>query len=43
MKLNMKVIIGGGLVMYVVQFIVGGVTGMLIHEGALEPLYAATT
>jgi len=43
MKLDMKVIIGGGLAMYVVQFIVGGATGMLIHEGVLDPLYAATT
>ena len=43
MKLDIKVIIGGGLAMYVVQFIVGGATGMLIHEGALDPLYKATT
>ncbi len=33
MKLDMKVIIGGGLVMYVAQFIVGMATGMFLHEG----------
>ncbi|MCH8884888.1 MAG: 3-phosphoshikimate 1-carboxyvinyltransferase, partial [SAR324 cluster bacterium] len=36
-------IIGGGILMYVVQFILGMVSGMFIHEGVLEPLYAATT
>jgi hypothetical protein len=43
MKLDWKVIVGGGLLMYVVQFIIGGVTGALIHEGTLDPLYQATT
>ena len=43
MKLDMKVIIGGGLVMYVAQFIVGMVSGMVLHEGVLDPLYKATT
>lgn len=43
MKLDMKVIIGGGILMYVVQFILGMLSGMFIHEGVLEPLYAATT
>lgn len=43
MKLDWKVIIGGGLLMYVGQFIVSGVTGVFIHEGVLDPLYTATT
>lgn len=43
MKLDWKVIVGGGLLMYVVQFIVSMTTGMFIHEGVLEPHYLATT
>ena len=43
MKLNWKVIIGGGVLMYVVQFIVSMITGGFIHEGVLDPLYMATT
>jgi hypothetical protein len=43
MKLNWKIIIGGGVLMYVVQFIVSFATGPLIHEGVLEPLYKANT
>lgn len=43
MRLDWKVIIGGGLLMYVVQFLAGILTGMFIHEGVLDPLYAATT
>jgi hypothetical protein len=43
MRLDWKVIIGGGLLMYIVQFLVGIFTGMFIHEGVLDPLYAATT
>lgn len=42
MKLDWKVIIGGGVLMYVVQFLFGGITGMFIHEGVLEPLYKDT-
>lgn len=42
MKLNWKIIIGGGILMYIVQFIGGMITGMLIHEGVLEPIYDAT-
>ncbi len=43
MKLDWKVIAGGGVVMYIAEFFVGGVTGMAIHQGALEPLYQGTT
>ena len=43
MKLDWKVIIGGGVLMYIAQFIVSFVTGGFIHEGVLDPLYAATT
>lgn len=41
MKLNPKVIIGGGLAMYVAQFALSMVTGPLIHEGILTELYTA--
>lgn len=43
MKLNWKVIIGGGVLMYIAQFIVSFITGALIHEGVLDPYYMATT
>ncbi len=43
MKLDWKVIIGGGILMYVAQFIVGFATGHFIHEGVLDPLYRLTT
>lgn len=43
MKLNWKIIIGGGLVMYVAEFIASFITGPLIHEGVLEPIYKATS
>lgn len=43
MKLDWKVIIGGGVVMYIVQFLIGSVTGILIHGEVLDPLYKATT
>ena len=43
MKLNFKIIIGGGVLMYLAQFIVSFVTGSFIHEGVLDPLYKATT
>jgi|GEM_PF-931731 len=42
MKLDWKVIVGGGLLMYVVEFIAGFITGPLIHEGVLDPYYIAT-
>jgi hypothetical protein len=43
MRLNWKVIIGGGVLMYIVQFVVSMITGAFIHEGVLEPYYMATT
>ncbi len=43
MRLDWKVIIGGGIAMYAAQFLVGGLTGMFIHEGVLEPLYQANS
>lgn len=42
MRLDWKVIIGGGLVMYIGQFAASFITGPLIHEGMLEPIYKAT-
>lgn len=42
MKLDWKVIVGGGVLMYVSQFVVSFITGPLIHEGMLDPLYRAT-
>ena len=43
MNLNWKVIIIGGVLMYIAQFVVSFITGAFIHEGVLEPLYKATT
>lgn len=43
MKLDWKVIIGGGVLMYVAQFAVSMITGTFIHEGVLAPYYLATT
>jgi len=42
MRLDWKIIIGGGLVMYITQFIVSFASGVAIHEGVLDPLYRAT-
>jgi len=41
MKFNIKVILIGGLAMYVAQWIVSMATGALIHEGILNELYMA--
>ena len=41
--MNWKLIIGGGLVYYVTQFIVGMGTGVVIHNGILMETYRATT
>ena len=41
MRLNFKVIILAGLAMYVAQFVIGFLTGPLIHEGVLEEPYKA--
>lgn len=37
--MNWKLIILGGLAMYVVMFLVSMVTGPVIHEGLLDPVY----
>ena len=42
MRLDWKVIVGGGVLMYIAQFLTGFITGPLIHEGVLDPLYSAT-
>lgn len=39
--MNMKIIVAGGLAMYVAQFIVAMGTGPLIHEGVLVEAYMA--
>ena len=41
MKFNIKLILLGGLVFYAAQFVVAMVTGMFIHEGVLDPIYAS--
>jgi hypothetical protein len=41
MKFNIKVILLGGLAMYVAEFIVSMATGGVIHEGVLKELYMA--
>lgn len=41
--MNWKIIFIGGVVFYITQFLVSFITGPLIHEGILEPLYMATT
>ncbi len=43
MKLDWKVIIGGGILLYAGQFVISMVAGVFIHEGVLEPYYQATT
>ena len=43
MKFNFKTIIIGGIVFYVAQFFASLITGNLIHEGVLDPLYKATS
>ncbi len=40
--MNWKLILGGGLAMYVAQFVVSFATGPIIHTGILEPAYIAT-
>jgi hypothetical protein len=42
MKLDWKIIIGGGILMYIAQFVGSFITGAFIHQGVLEPLYDAT-
>jgi hypothetical protein len=42
MQFNIKVIVAGGLAMYVAQFALSMLTGPLIHEGVLLEPYQAT-
>lgn len=42
MRLNFKTILVGGVIFYVTAFIFGMISGTLIHEGVLDPLYRAT-
>lgn len=41
MKFNLKVIVVGGLAMYVTHWIISMGTGPLIHEGILTEMYEA--
>jgi hypothetical protein len=41
MKFNLKVILLGGLAFYAAQWLVGMVTGPLLHEGILTEMYQA--
>jgi hypothetical protein len=43
MKFNIKLILIGGIVYYVVQFIISMIAGPFIHEGVLDETYRATT
>jgi hypothetical protein len=43
MKFNIKVIVLGGLAMYITQFIVSMITGPFIHENILVDAYIATS
>ena len=42
MKFNLKVILLGGLALYVTQFILGMASGPFIHNGILADVYDAT-
>ena len=42
MKFNLKVILAGGLAMYITQWILSMLSGPLIHEGILTELYTQT-
>ena len=42
MKLNPKVIVAGGLAMYIAQWILSMLSGPLVHEGILTELYIQT-
>lgn len=39
--MNWKTVVIGGIVFYVVMFIVSMATGPIVHEGILDPLYMA--
>ena len=39
--MNWKAVVIGGIVFYVVMFIVSMATGPIVHEGILDPLYMA--
>ena len=41
MRINLKVILLSGLALYAVMFVIGMVSGMVLHEGVLEPIYKA--
>ena len=43
MRFDLKVIIGGGLLMYIAMFAVGMAAGVVIHQGVLEEIYDQTT
>lgn len=43
MKFNIKVILLGGLAMYVAQWLISMVSGGIIHEGILTELYVANS
>jgi hypothetical protein len=42
MRLNARNILLGGFVFYLAQWVFGILTGVLLHEGILEPMYQAT-
>lgn len=40
--MNLKIALIGGIIFYVVQFLLGMITGPLLHEGILDPYYQQT-
>lgn len=40
--MNWKLIFAGGIVLYIAQFLVGMITGPILHQGILEQAYDAT-
>lgn len=41
--MNWKLIVLGGLTFYIVMFVVSMPSGMIVHEGILDPIYQAHT
>ncbi|MCB1604899.1 MAG: hypothetical protein KDI59_09640 [Xanthomonadales bacterium] len=40
--MNLKIALIGGIIFYLVQFLLGMITGPLLHEGILDPYYQQT-
>jgi hypothetical protein len=42
MRINVKTILVGGIIFYATAFVLSMISGAVIHEGVLDPLYRAT-